>query len=192
MLSQLDSNPNFSRPRPVDICNILNNALNITPHNQVHVSATRWTAKGNLIITGGHMTTVQQLQLASPLIFKAFNDAYSGTVTPFTPPHTRASIKWSKILINGLPTGVSDSKGAFTPDECNSALATENPLYAPLIIAKTLMGQASPFSHCWLVIIPRCAFEDLNGSKARTLLGAKYLYAFGTRALLRKWKQRPT
>jgi hypothetical protein len=36
------------------------------------------------------------------------------------------------------------------------------------------------------------AFEDPDGSKARTLLGAKYLYAFDTCALLRKWKQCPT
>jgi hypothetical protein len=36
------------------------------------------------------------------------------------------------------------------------------------------------------------AFEDPDGTIARALLGAKHLYAFGTRAMLRKWKQRPT
>jgi hypothetical protein len=140
----------------------------------VHVSAARWTAKGNLVITSGHMTTAQQLQLASPLISKAFNDAYSGTVTPFTLLHTQANVKWSKILINGFFTGVSDSRGAFTPDKCNSALTTENPSYAPLIIApKPLWVKPSHSltagSSSFLVV----AFEDLNGSKAKTLLGAK-------------------
>ncbi|KAI0270912.1 hypothetical protein BGY98DRAFT_1100551 [Russula aff. rugulosa BPL654] len=155
-LSQLVSNPNFSQPRPVDICNTLNNALNVTPHNQVRVSA-----------------------LTSPLISKAFNDAYSGTVTPFTPPHTRANVKWSKILINGLPTGVSDSRGAFTPDECNSALASENPSYAPLIIAQKPSWVKPPHSlTAGLSSSLIVAFEDPDGSKARTLLGAKYLYAF--------------
>ena len=134
-LSHLSGSKDFSWPRPVDICNIITNALNVTPHNQVHVSAVWWTAKGNLIVTGGHLTSVQQLQLASPIIAKAFTNAYSTTVTPFTSPHTRANVKWSKILINGLLTRVTDSRGTYSPDKCHAALASENPSYAPLIIS---------------------------------------------------------
>ncbi|KAF8498979.1 hypothetical protein F5888DRAFT_1802400 [Russula emetica] len=193
MLSHLAGNADFTRPRPVEICTILNNALSATPHNQTHVSAARWTAKGNLVVTGGHLTAVQQLQLASPLITKAFTNTFSTTVTPFTPPHTRANVKWSKILINGLPTGVTDGRGAYTPDECHTALASENPSYSPLIIAQKPLWVKPPHSFTAgssssLVM----AIEDPDGSKARALLGAKHLYAFGTRATLRKWKQRPT
>ncbi|KAF8495262.1 hypothetical protein F5888DRAFT_1635742 [Russula emetica] len=192
-LSHLASNADFTRPRLVEICTTLNNALSASPHNQTHVSAVRWTAKGNLVVIGGHMTTAQQLQIASPLITKAFTDAFSTTVTPFTPPHTRANVKWSKIPINGLPTGVTDSRGAFTPDECHTALASENPSYSPLIIAQKPSWVKPPQSFTAgssssLVM----AFEDPDESKARALLGAKHLYAFGTRATLRKWKQRPT
>jgi hypothetical protein len=139
------------------------------------------------------MTTAHQLQIASPLIAKAISDAYSTTVTPITIPHTRANVKWSKILINGLPTGVTDSRGAYTPDECQTALISENPSYASLIIAQKPNWVKPPHAYTpgsssSLVV----AFEDPDGTKARALLGAKYLYAFGTRAMLRKWKQRPT
>jgi hypothetical protein len=192
-LSHLASHADFTRPQPVEICSILNDALTVTPHNQVHVSAVRWTAKGNLVVTGGHMTTAQQLQIASPLIAKAFTDAFSTAAAPITTPHTRANVKWSKILINGLPTGVTNSRGAYTPDECHTALVSENPSYTPLIIAQkpSWVKPPSTFttgSSSSLVV----AFEDLDGTKARTLLGAKHLYAFGTCATLRKWKQRPT
>jgi hypothetical protein len=159
----------------------------------VHISAIRWTAKGNLVVTGGQLTTAQQLQLASPIIAKAFTDAYSTTVTPFASPHTQANVKWSKILINSLPTGVTDSRGTYTPDECHTALASENPSYAPLIIAQKPSwvkpsNLFTPGSSSSLVM----AFKDLDETIARALLGAKHLYAFGTRATLRKWKQRPT
>ncbi|KAF8483156.1 hypothetical protein F5888DRAFT_1776445 [Russula emetica] len=192
-LSHITGNTNFRRPRPEEICSSINNALTATPHNQVHVTAARWTAKGNLVVTGGHLTTAQQLQLASPIITSAFKEAFSASVPPLTIFHTRANVKWSKILINGLPTGVTDSRGAYTPDECHAALASENPSYIPLIIAHKPSwvkppSQYTAGSSSSLVM----AFEDPDGTKARTLLGAKHLYAFGTRATLRKWKQRPT
>lgn len=100
------------------------------------MSAIRWIAKGNLIVIGGHMTTAHQLQLTSPIIAKALTDAYSSTVNPIIAPHTRANIKWFKILINSLPTGVTNSRDAYTPDKCHAALAAKNPSYSPLIIAQ--------------------------------------------------------
>ena len=33
-----------SRPRPVEICGLINNALMTSPHQQVRISAIRWTA----------------------------------------------------------------------------------------------------------------------------------------------------
>lgn len=139
------------------------------------------------------MTTAQQLQLASSILSKAFSETYSTAVTPNPSLHTRANIKWSKILINSLPTGVSNSRGAYSPDKCQAALAFENPSYSPLIIAQApnWVKPPSSFSHglsSSLVV----AFKDPNSTKARALLEAKHLFAFGTCATLRKWKQRPT
>ena len=193
VLSHLPADHNLRWSRPSEIYTTINNALSVTPHHQVHVSAVRWTTKGNLIVTGGHMTMAHQLQLTSPIIAKALTEAYSSTVNPIITPHTRANVKWSKILINGLPTGVTDSRDAYTPDECHAALAAENPSYSSLIIAQKPSWvkpphDFTPGSSFSLVM----AFEDLDGSKARALLGAKHLYAFGTRATLRKWKQRST
>jgi hypothetical protein len=192
-LSHIADETDFHQPRPVEICTALNNALSFSPHNQVHISASRWTAKGNLVVTGGHQTTAHQLQLASPSIAQAFSTAFSSDVTPIASPHTRANVKWTKILINSLPTGVSNNRGVYTPYECQQALSSENPSYAPLIIAQKPSWVKAPpsYSHgssSSLVV----AFEDPDGTKARALLGAKHLYAFGTHATLRKWKQRPT
>jgi hypothetical protein len=139
------------------------------------------------------MTTAHQLQLASPLIAKAFTDAYSTAVIPFTTPHTWANVKWSKILINGLHTEVTNSRGAYTSNECHSALASENPSYSPLIIAQKPSWVKPPstftISSSSSLIM---AFKDPNSIKARALLGAKHLYAFSTCATLRKWKPHPT
>jgi hypothetical protein len=108
-LNHIAGNTDFRQPQPVEICTALNNALTFSPYNQVHISASRWTAKGNLIVTGGHQTTAHQLQLASPSIAQAFSAAFSSDVTPIASPHTQANVKWSKILINSLPTGVSNN-----------------------------------------------------------------------------------
>lgn len=143
-LSHLPANNNLRWSQPAEICTTINNALNITPHNQVHVSAVRWTAKGNLIITGGHMIMAHQLQLIFPIIAKALTEAYSSPVTPLTAPLTHANVKWSKVLINGLPTEVTDSRGAYTSNECHAALTAENPSYSPLIIAQNPHGLSPP------------------------------------------------
>jgi hypothetical protein len=93
----------FNWPQPVDVCTTLNNTLTASPHIHIHISAIRWTVKGNMVVTRGHTTSMQQLQLATPIIAKAFTDAYLNIKIPFSTPFTRANIKWSKILINGLP-----------------------------------------------------------------------------------------
>jgi len=91
------------RPRPVEVCGLINDALMASSHQQVRISAVRWTAKGNLVVIGGHNVTLHHLQMAAATIAQAFTASYSAAVNPFPPP-TRANVKWSKILINGLPT----------------------------------------------------------------------------------------
>ena len=114
------------------------------------------------------MTTAHQLQLASPIIAKALSNAYSTAVTTLPTPHTQANVKWFKILINSLPTGASDTRGPYTPNECQSALSSKNPSYAPLIIAQKPnwvkpRPSYTPSSSPSLVV----AFKDLDGTKAR-------------------------
>lgn len=47
-LSHLPADNDLCQSQPAEICTTINNALNVTPHNQIHISAIRWTAKGNL------------------------------------------------------------------------------------------------------------------------------------------------
>jgi hypothetical protein len=113
----------------VEICGLINDALITSPHQQVCISAVRWTAKGNLIMIGGQNVMLNQLQLAANTIAQAFTNSFSAAVNPPLSP-TQANVKWSKLLINGLPTGTSDTQGPFTPEECHQSLAANNPTYA--------------------------------------------------------------
>ena len=108
------------------MCGLINDALSASPHQQVHITAIRWTAKGNLVVTGGPNVMLHQLQLAAATIAQAFANSYTASVTPLPPP-TQANIKWSKLLINGIPTGTSDSCGVYLPKECHLALVATNP-----------------------------------------------------------------
>ena len=178
------------RPRPVEICQLINDALMSSPHQQVCITAVRWTAKGNLVVIGGHDIPLQHLQLAAPSISQAFANAYTTAVNPIPPP-TRANVKWSKLLINGLPTGASDTRGAFTPEECHKSLAANNPMYTSLLITQKPSWVRPPTSYqagtsSSLVV----AFEDPDGENLKSLLAVRYLYALGTRATVKKWKQR--
>ena len=92
-------------------------------------------------------------------------------------------MKWSKVLINGVPTGVTGDRGAKTPDECHAALALENPTYASLQITQKPSWVRPPTSYTIgsassLVV----AFEDPDGSKSEALLASRQLFLFGARA----------
>ena len=184
--------PVKSRPRPGLLCNAINRALLTSPFYQVRLSAARWTAKGNLILTGGPQVTAQLLSTAHSFIASAIAENLVGNDSNPLPPPIRANVKWSKILINRVPTGVStDSSTAYSREKCHEALVNNNPAYAPLLVTQQPSWVHAPTSYkdgssSSLVV----AFEDPDGSKAKALLATKYLYAFGTRATVRKWKQR--
>ena len=158
------------RPRPVEICKLINDALMTSPHQQVHISTVRWTAKGNLVVIGGPDVPLQQLQLAAPIFLWAFANTYTTAVNPI-PPLSRANVRWSKLLINGLPTGASDTQDAYTPEECHKSLAVNNPTYASLLITQKPSWVRPPNSYqagssSSLVV----AFEDPDGENLRSLL----------------------
>jgi hypothetical protein len=155
-----------SRPRLEYLTNLFNEALESSPHHQIHIASTKWTANSNIIITGGHMTTAHQLQSTSHILAKALSEDQSDAVNTIPPPQTRPNVKWAKILINGIPTGVQSNRGtAYSPDECHSSLASENPSYASLFVTQKPSWVRNPSTYTVgssssLVV----AFEDPDGS----------------------------
>ncbi|KAF8261100.1 hypothetical protein EI94DRAFT_1810805 [Lactarius quietus] len=167
-------NWNKGRPSPAALCSGINQALEASGNDQVCISATQWTARDNMILTGGPNTSAHHLQQAAPIISQHFGDAY-----PLSPPTIRPNVKWSKLLINNVPTGVTTEDGAKTPDECHAALVLDNPAYASLIITQKPSWVRDPNSYpegavSSLVV----AFEDPDGSLACGILVKKVLYAY--------------
>ncbi|KAH9963468.1 hypothetical protein BJV74DRAFT_870909 [Russula compacta] len=53
-----------------------------------------------------------------------------------TQSQIRSNVRWSKILIHSIPTGVSEEQVAFSPEECHKALTKENPMYTTLTVTQ--------------------------------------------------------
>src|SRR6266705_936071 len=182
--------PDGSWPRPEIICEVLNKKLGEVMPPRSQRAGVRWTVKGNLVIRAGPSSSPVSLLTAAPHI----NAILSTTLklpshSPFTQP--RANIKWSKITINGVPTGASSTRNPSTPEECHAALAAINPTYATLQITQKPSWVRPPnsYSHGSASSLS-VAFEDPDGSKAKAILAERYLYAFGNRAPVKKWKYR--
>ena len=170
------------------LCLSLNEKLGQLSPPQVQLAAVRWTAKGNLIITGGPTSTPQSLQAAAPHI-SAILPSLLPHITSTHFPQPRANVKWSKILINGVPTGASKDRAPYTPDECHAVLSAINPSYSTLSIMQKPSWVRPPSSYePDAVSSLSVAFEDPDGSKSKALLAERHLYAFGTRATVKKWK----
>ncbi|KAH9026444.1 hypothetical protein EDB85DRAFT_2149173 [Lactarius pseudohatsudake] len=78
------------------------------------LSATRWTAKNNLVITAGPDTTVHHLTSASHLISDCLVTFLSTDQSPL-PVQTSDNCKWARLLVNGIPTGASPTRGPYSP-----------------------------------------------------------------------------
>ncbi|KAI0277974.1 hypothetical protein BC826DRAFT_976470 [Russula brevipes] len=127
------------RPPGHALCEHVNKQLQAQKnYSAVQISAVKWTAKGNIVLTAAHTTTQQQLNLASAFIKRTAGGVISQyqPLNTFPEPLIRATTKWSKILLNGVPTGVTDSRDAYTLEECHRALLTDNPQYAQLTITQ--------------------------------------------------------
>ena len=176
--------------RPEILCDAINKKLITISPPQATLAAVRWTAKGNLVATGNHMATSHTLQNAAPHI--------SSTITAILklPSDTiksqpRPNVKWSKLLINGVPTGALKNSPAFSPERCHQALAASNPSYASLNITLKPSWVRPPTSYPPGAISSlSVAFEDPDGNRLKALLAERYLYAYGNRCSVKKWKQR--
>ena len=195
-----------SKPRPSLVLDIgatnhddqldpsLNEALNGHMHklgrDEIKFSAIKYNKKGNLILTAHHTTTQAQLNSIADEISQFVTDYADTRGTPLPETfNTRPNVKWSKILINSVPTGITDSRGPFTSDECHRSLVAHNPSYATLTITQKPSWVRPPSTlkantHSSLVV----AFEDQDGTTRRSLLSNKQLFILGARAKVSRWK----
>ncbi|KAH9963329.1 hypothetical protein BC827DRAFT_162465 [Russula dissimulans] len=169
------------RPQPTEICLKLNKKFAGSPYDDIRFAAAKWTSKGNLVLTGRHTITQQQLKSHFAGIFDVWELA---TI--------RANVKCSRILLNGVPTGKSDTRVPFSSEQCHNTLTIENPYYASLMITQkpAWVREPSQFntnSSSSLAF----SFEDPDGTIAEGLIANRYLFAFGAQATIKKWKTNP-
>jgi len=101
-------------------------------HANVRVSAAKWAPSGNLVVFAGPDTNLTQLQTSHHIITSAIEAALPKP----TPLASRPNVKWSKLLINSVPTGATDISPAITREECHQALLHDNPSYRRLRITQ--------------------------------------------------------
>jgi len=112
------------RRSPQEIVIHLNAELADASH-LVTLSAAWWTAKNNLVVTAGPNTLAYQLTQASHLISDSLLTYLSHDSSPL-PITIRDNVKWSRLLINSIPTGASSTHGPYSPSECLQALIADN------------------------------------------------------------------
>ncbi len=132
-----------------------------------------------------------QLTAATPtiitLVREAYSNAFSDTLDNIS---TQANVKWSKILINNVPTGVDTDHEPWSTVECHISLTTHNPSYATLKITQKPSWVKPPSSYTAgssssLVV----AFKDLSCTICTSLLQQKQLLILGVRAKVTCWKE---
>jgi len=116
--------PENDYPLVETICKNINNDLTTSSHSAVCLIAAKWTAKGNLILTGNASISLNVLLSAANHIATIIGAWFTKTT-----PKARANIKWSKILINGVSTSKSQSWEPYNPDECHQALLITPPTH---------------------------------------------------------------
>ena len=180
------------RLTPTEICKALNRELAVGQYNHIRIAATKWTACGNLVVTAGHTNSEHQLNTSLTFIALHLKNILGITTPPNTTIPIRTNVKWSRLLLNRVPTGLTDDHGAYTPDTCHKALVAENPSYASLHITQRPSWVKNPTSYnSGSMSSLSFAFEDLDGSLTLKLLSEKELYIFGNVATIKKWKQKP-
>src|SRR5712671_877626 len=114
--------PEGNQQRLEVICELLNSGISkVAGYAPMQFVAARWTAKGNLVLTAGTNTHLHFLCQNTTTISKLV--AQTLQLPLLSTPVMRTNTKWSKLLINGVPTGKLDSRAPYTPEECHVALA---------------------------------------------------------------------
>ncbi|KAH9019227.1 hypothetical protein EDB85DRAFT_2153971 [Lactarius pseudohatsudake] len=185
IIARITTEDPTNRPPPHILCNTINEALKRTSHSCVHISSARWTTKGNLVLTGGHANTLTQLLSARNKISESITSKFPNIHKRSTALRIEANVRWSKIRINNIPTGVSSSGGPWTPDECHEALLTDNPGYTKLNITQRPSWVKHPDTYGTSSLV--FAFEDPDGHLAQDLINSRHMYIFGTGATVKPW-----
>ena len=140
------------------------------------------------MVTGGPTSTPHTLQLAAHHISTALSKSLKlpSIVTIYQP---QPNVKWSKLLINSVPTSASESRPPSSPEDCHQVLAATNPSYASLTVTWKPSWVCTPSSYKpGSISSLSVAFEDPDGSKLKAMLAERYLYIYGNRASVQKWK----
>ncbi|KAH8980256.1 hypothetical protein EDB86DRAFT_3137288 [Lactarius hatsudake] len=167
------------------------NAVLASEGHAVTLSAARWTAKNNLVVTAGPDTTAHHLTAASHLISDSLATFLSADNSPL-PVQTRENCKWARLMINGIPTGASLTRGPYTPSELHAALLADNPAYRKLRLTQPPSWVRAPTSYTpGSVSSVIMAFEDPSGDSLRSLMAKRTLFAFGHSGELKRWKAKP-
>ncbi|KAH9166619.1 hypothetical protein EDB89DRAFT_2128736 [Lactarius sanguifluus] len=182
--------PQAVRRSPQEIVGHLNAVLSSEGH-QVTLSAARWTAKNNLVVTAGPDTTAHHLASSSHLISDSLATYLSADQSPL-PVQARENCKWARLLINGIPTRVSLTRGPYTSSELTAALHADNPVCRGLRMTLPPSWVRAPASYTpgstSSVVL---TFEDPSGDSLRSLLAERTLFAFGHSGELKRWKAKP-
>ena len=170
---------------------VSNAALAATPqYAHVRVSAAKWTPKGNLVIFAGPGVSCDALYSATHII----NSAVSKALPEDPCISACLNVKWGKVLINSVPTGVVEGHPTtHSPATCWQVLLDNNPsLFCHLKVCQlpswvwwpSLFQLGSSLS---LVF----SFEDPDGTIALTLIKARNVYSFGAQCRIKRWKNPP-
>src|SRR5260221_4995934 len=113
----------------------------------VRVSAAKWMPKGNLVVFGGPDTTPNQLLSTSHILISAASARLPLAAT--SRMMACANIKWSKVLINGVPLqGTGSAPGPAPSAACHASLTAENPSYKALKVTQMPSWVRAPGTYC--------------------------------------------
>ncbi|KAH9059078.1 hypothetical protein EDB87DRAFT_1685032 [Lactarius vividus] len=113
---------------PQELIAHLNSVL-LEGGHPVMLSAARWTAKNNLVLTAGPDTTAHHLNSASHIISDSLAVFLSADTSSPLPVLARENCKWGRLTINSIPTRASLTHGPYSPSELHTALLADNLAY---------------------------------------------------------------
>ena len=108
---------------------------------------------------------------------------------PSIPPTLCHNFKWSKLSLNTVLSGKTDTRVAYTPDKAPNMLATEDPVYAALSITQKPSWVRNPAAYPVVTSSRPVSFEDPDGTSAQILLRLGTLYVVGHVITVKRWKQ---
>ncbi|KAH9008881.1 hypothetical protein EDB84DRAFT_1446652 [Lactarius hengduanensis] len=156
------------------------------------LSAARWTVKNNLVVTCWTRHDGAPSHLRLPPHLRIPRDSSSPPTTLPLPVQTRDNCKWARLLVNGIPTGASPTRGPYSPSELHAALLADNPAYRGLRLTQPPSWVRAPTSYTpGSVSSLVLTFEDPLGDSLHSLLAGRTLFAFGHSGELKRWKAKP-